>query len=312
MRYLVTGSTGFLGKALTKRLMEDGHEVIGVSRRQDSLPTKHISISLENLQSLKDFLPIDGVFHTAAKVGMWGDREEFYRINVEATKRLLDLVQESGIDKFVYTSSPSVIADGKDLENVDERVPYPEKYIAYYPETKSIAEKLVLRETRLKTIVLRPHLIFGPGDTNLIPTILNKGDRLRRIGAKENLADFTYIDDCVEAHILAMGALQNNPNSRNRVFFISQGEPYPLWKFIERVLKSKGLSLSNRIINPKVAFFLAGVSETVASLTGIEPRLTKFLVEEMTTHHYFDISAAKKELGFKPSVGIEEGLRLAL
>lgn len=312
MRYLVTGSTGFLGRALTERLLKDGHEVIGVSRRPDPLPTKHIASSLERLSSLVEFSPIDGIFHTAAKVGMWGDRDEFHKTNVEGTRRLLDLAVESGIDRFVYTSSPSVIANGRDLENVDERVPYPDNYLAYYPETKSIAERMVLRETRLKTIALRPHLIFGPGDTNLIPTILEKGAKLKRIGKKENLADFTYIDDCVSAHVLAMEALIKNPNSRNRVYFISQGEPYPLWRFVEKILQSKGLSLSSRVVNPRLAYFLATASEFVAGITKKEPKLTRFLVEEMSTHHYFDISAAKKELGFKPSFSIEEGLKRAL
>ncbi len=312
MRFLVTGSTGFLGRALTERLLKDGNEVIGVSRRADPLPTKHIAISLEKLNSLTEFLPIDGIFHTAAKVGMWGDREEFYKTNVEGTKNLLDLAAKSGVDRFVYTSSPSVIASGNDLELVDERIPYPEKYLAHYPETKSIAERMVLRETRLKTIALRPHLIFGPGDTNLIPTILEKGSKLKRIGRKENLADFSYIDDCVSAHVLAMEALIKNPNSRNRVYFISQGEPYPLWRFIEQILQSKGLSLSKRVVHPKLAYFLASVSEFLSGITKKEPKLTRFLVEEMSTHHYFDISAARKELGFEPSLSIDEGLKKAL
>lgn len=312
MRFLVTGTTGFVGKALTKRLISEGHEVVGISRRKDTLPTRHISASLEEFESLEEFLPIDGIFHTAAKVGMWGDRKEFYKTNVEGTKNLLELAAKYGIGRFVYTSSPSVIASGEDLENVDERVAYPEHYLSFYPETKAIAEKMVLRETRFSTLALRPHLIFGPGDTNLIPTILAKGAKLKRIGSKECLVDFTYIDDCVSAHILAMTALLENPKSRGRAYFISQGEPYPLWKFVEKVLESKGLSLSNRIVDPKLAYFLATIAEFVSRLIGKEPRLTRFLVEEMSTHHYFDISAARKELLYNPTVSIEEGLRLAL
>jgi nucleoside-diphosphate-sugar epimerase len=312
MRFLVTGTTGFVGKALTKRLISEGHEVVGISRRKDTLPTRHISCSLEEIESLEEFLPIDGIFHTAAKVGMWGDRKEFYKTNVEGTKNLLELAAKYGIRRFVYTSSPSVIASGEDIENVDERVAYPEHYLAFYPETKALAEKMVLRERRFYTLALRPHLIFGPGDTNLIPTILAKGAKLKRIGSKECLVDFTYIDDCVNAHILAMTALSENPKSRGRAYFISQGEPYPLWRFVEKVLESKGLSLSNHIVDPKLAYFLATIAEFVSRLIGKEPMLTRFLVEEMSTHHYFDISAAKKELLYNPTVSIEEGLRLAL
>jgi nucleoside-diphosphate-sugar epimerase len=251
-------------------------------------------------------------FHVAGHVKMWGPYDEFYRSNVVATDLVIALCRQLGIEKLIFTSSPSVVADGKDLRGVDETYPYPDSYLAHYPKTKAIAERAVLRanDGRLKTCALRPHLIFGPGDTNLAPTIIKKAvaGQLVRIGAGENLVDFCYIDDCVHAHLLAEQALSTNSNVAGEAFFITQGDPTPLWFWVDRLLELSGMSPLSRSVSPKLAYAAATVFELVATITGREPRFSRFLVKEMATEHYFSIAKARRELGFSPSLGVMEAL----
>ena len=152
----------------------------------------------------------------------------------------------------------------------------------------------------MRTIALRPHLIWGPGDTNLIPTIIKKaksGD-LVQVGPGNNLVDICYIEDCVEAQICAMRALQSNPNAGGKAYFISQGEPVKLWEWINEVLVANDLKPIKRAIPFWLASSLASIFELIAKILpgNKEPRLTRFLVSQMATAHYFDISAAKKRI----------------
>jgi len=314
MRFLITGVTGFVGNALANTLTAQGHYVVGVGRKEKSFPFPYIRKDLHDItpEDITPFLPLDGIFHTAAKVGMWGAWSEFERTNVEGTRRLLTIAQALKIPRFVYTSSPSVIANGNDLRNIDERQPYPKSFHAAYPRSKAEAEKLVLRAhtSDFKTIALRPHLIFGPGDTNLIPTIVTKArlGKLPIIGSGKNLCDFSFIEDCVSAHILAMKALNENQNAGGRAYFISQGEPFALWTFINSILAAHGINEITRKIPTSLALALATGAEFVCRLVNREPPLTRFLVEEMATDHYFDIRAARKELGYVPQFTIQQAL----
>jgi nucleoside-diphosphate-sugar epimerase len=266
------------------------------------------------------FRGCDGVFHTAAKVDMWGDLKSFFATNVLGTRNILKACTENGVKGLVFTSSPSVIHDGTDLENVDESYPYPKHFDAFYPQTKAQAEQEVLSANGqgvLRTVSLRPHLIWGPNDTNLIPTVLERAraGKLTRIGKGDNLVDLCFIDDCVEAHILAMQALEAEPQKvGGRAYFISQGEPIRLWGWIDDVLAAHGLPKVTRSISVKVAHGLAtlmeGISKALACI-GIKttPLLTRFLVSEMATHHYFNITRAKEDLGYHPSCTIADALR---
>jgi nucleoside-diphosphate-sugar epimerase len=318
---LVTGGSGFVGKALAKALIAKGHSVVVTSRKNipdlESFGATIIKVDLtRDISVLKPYLrDADAVFHTAAKVSMWGLFEDFYRTNVEVTRSLLKLAQEVGVERFIYTSSPSVVASGADLCNVDESVPYPDHYEAYYPQTKAEAEREVLAMNShqgMKTIALRPHLIFGPGDSNLIPTIIAKAQagRLVRIGDGKNLTDLTYIDDCVDAHIAAYESLSTNPRAAGRPYFISQGEPVVMWEWIDSVLRSFQLGPVNRSIPLSVARLLANGAEWWANrmTPGKEPFLTSFLVSEMATSHYFNINAARRELGYVPRRKIQEAM----
>jgi len=316
--YLVTGGGGFLGSALSKRLASLGHSVVSLSRgvypdlTAAGVRTERVDLTTPHTYYSHLFHGIDAVFHVAAKVDMWGPKSAFINANIVATKNVLRCCHEQKVPVLVFTSSPSVIADGTDLKKVDESARYPVHYDAFYPETKAIAEKEVLAAhgNNLRTLSLRPHLIYGPGDTNLIPTILAKAKagKLVQIGDGTNLSDFTYIDDCVAAHIKAAEALNVNPAVGGRAYFISQGDPVPLWEFVNKVLEMNGLQPISNAINFRFAKALAGIVEAFAIVFRFEPPLTKFLISEMGTSHYFDISAAKRLLNYTPTVSVWEGL----
>ena len=316
---LVTGGSGFVGKLLCKNLVAHGYKVLSLSRRPvpelESIGVTCLQADLRHPFSdlMKHFELVDVIFHTAAKVDMWGKYEDFYLTNVAGTRRLLYCAKKIGIPHFIYTSSPSVIACGQDLQGVDESHPYPDRYQAFYPRTKAQAEQEVLRmhcEKTVRSLALRPHLIFGPGDTHLVPTIINRYDqgRLRQIGNGENLTDITYIDNCVAAHIQAFHALQKDPSIGGRAYFISQGEPIKLWNWINRILEAHNRGPVKRTVPYWLAYRIAAASEFLSS-SGIIPKpplFTRFLVSQMATSHYFDISAAKKQLGYQPVVSTDE------
>ncbi len=317
--FLVTGGGGFLGGAICKALKDDGHNVYALGRGvYPELESQGITIVRHNLERPIPLdltnVRFDGVFHVAAKVEMWGDYQSFYNTNVVGTEHIINYCRELKIPNLVYTSSPSVIADDSDASGIDESHSYPERHLAPYPATKSIAERKVLKANSetLRTVALRPHLIWGPGDRHFVPTILKRAaaGRLIRVGSGKNMVDISYIEDCVKAHLLAMDALSNNPASRGRAYFISQGEPVNLWSWINKVLELNNLKPIQRTIPAALAKMVGRVCEIGVSLLPghREPFLTKFLACQMSRDHYFDISAAKKELGYEPQYSVSEAL----
>ncbi len=256
---------------------------------------------------------IELVFHVAAKPGVWGPYSDYFRTNVTGTRNVIAACRKHGVSGLVYTSSPSVVFDSSHMEGVNESVPYPEKFHAHYPKTKAIAEQHVVSAAKegLRTIILRPHLIWGPGDNHLVPRILARGKRLIRVGNGRNLVDTTYIDNVADAHILSGDKLKENPDLSGNIYFISQGEPVPLWDMINAILKAGGLDPVTRSVPQKMAWMIGAVLEFVYKIFHIkgEPPMTRFVAEELATTHWFDISAARKDLGYVPAVSAEEGLQ---
>jgi nucleoside-diphosphate-sugar epimerase len=229
----------------------------------------------------------------------------------------LNACGELGVKRFVYTSSPSVIANGHDLKGVDESHPYPRHHHSYYAMTKALAERLALAANNVDgpwTVALRPHAIWGPGDRHLVPTILDRlrSDRLIRIGSGTNQVDLTYIDDCIAAHLCAMEALERNPACRGRAYFISQNDPVPLWWWIDQIALRHGLPSVRRSLPMRLGIGIALILEWWARLKGTEPSLTRFLVSHLATHHYFNINAAMTELGYRPRQTTAEALDEAI
>jgi nucleoside-diphosphate-sugar epimerase len=234
---------------------------------------------------------------------------------VEGTRNVIAASRACGVRRLVYTSSPSVVFNGCNMEGVDESVPYADRFESPYPATKATAEQLVLgaNDSGLATVALRPHLIWGPGDNHLIPRIIAraKAGRLRRIGRENHLVDTTYIDDAAEAHLLAAARLEPGAAIGGRAFFLSQGEPWPLWDLVNAILSAAVVPPVNRAVSRSMALAAATVLETVyraLRLSG-EPPMTRFLVHQLSSAHWFNIDAARRDLGYKPRVSIDDGLR---
>lgn len=316
-KVLVTGGGGFLGSAIVRQLVARGDRVKSFSRR---FYPELATLGVEQIQGdISDKTAVEQasngvnlVFHVAAKPGVWGDYSVYYRTNVIGTQNVIAACKEFKVSRLVYTSSPSVIFDGADMEGIDESVPYPEKFHAHYPKTKAMAEKSVIEagDEVLKTIILRPHLIWGPQDNHLVPRIVERADRLVQVGDGKNLVDTIYIDNAADAHIQAADRLEQSINLSGKVYFISQDDPVPLWEMVDNILKAAGLAPVQRSISRKTAWTIGAVLEIFYKMFKIsgEPRMTRFLADELSTAHWFDISAAKKDLGYVPKISMEEGL----
>ncbi len=320
MNALVTGGGGFLGSAIVRRLVARGDRVVSYSRHRhpelDALGVVQHQGDIADLGRLRRAARgSDVVFHAAAKAGISGSAQPYFRTNVIGTLNVLNACHRLGIRRVVYTSSPSVVFDGRDMEGVNESVPYPRRYEAAYPRTKAIAEGLVLRANgpTLATVALRPHLVWGPGDNHLVPRLIARAraGRLRRIGWTSKKIDSVYIDNAADAHILAADRLAPGSPVAGKAYFITNGEPMPLWDLVNGILRAAGLGPVKRVLPVRIAYAAASVLEGVcAVLPGQrEPPLTRFVVRELTTAHWFDISAARRDLGYQPAVSIAEGLR---
>ena len=317
---LVTGGGGFLGTALIKLVLERGLRVRSLARRR----YPHLE-ELEVEQILGDIADpavvsravagCQTIFHTAAKAGIWGSDREYERTNVQGTRNVIEACRAHGARRIIYSSSPSVVFNGLDMEGVDESVPYSQTFEAAYPATKARAEQIILGSNSggLATIALRPHLIWGPGDNNLLPRILARarGGRLRRIGRRDPLIDPIYIDNAAHAHLLAADRLEAGSPIAGRIYFVTQGETIPLWDMINHLLKAAKLAPVERSVARPVAFAAAGLMEVgyVLSRRQKEPPMTRFLARQLSTTHWFNIDAARRDLGYEPRVSISEGLR---
>jgi nucleoside-diphosphate-sugar epimerase len=316
-KVLVTGGGGFLGGAIVRQLVDRGDNVRSFSR---NFYPELAQLGVEQIQGdIVDKTAVEQackgvklVFHAAAKPGVWGNYADYYRTNVAGTQHVIDACKKHGVLRLVFTSSPSVVFDGTDMEGVDESVPYPEKFHAHYPKTKAMAEQLVIKaaDKDLMTITLRPHLIWGPKDNHLVPRIIERAGRLVRVGSGKNLVDTIYIDNAAEAHVLAADRLKENPGLSGKVYFISQDNPVPLWDMVNDILKTAGHPPVKRAIPRKIAWLMGALFEVVFKMFRIrgEPQMTRFLADELATAHWFDIRAAKKDLGYAPTVSIKEGL----
>ncbi len=315
---LVTGGGGFLGRALVRLLVARGDRVCSFSRRcHDVLQTLGVTQVLGDVADARALeracAGMDAVFHTAAKPPPWGGWYDYYRTNVLGTENVIAACRKNGVPRLIHTSTPSVIFDGHDLEGVDESAPYPARHTAAYASTKALAEQAVIRaaDERLRTIVLRPHEIWGPEDPHFVPRIIARAHRLRRIGDGRNRVDTTYIDNAAAAHRLAADAIKACPTLSGRVYFISQGEPIPAWDMIDAILKAAGLDPVRGHIPYGLAWMMGLVYEKLYEwmrLTG-EPPMTRFVADALARSHWFDIRAARRDLGYEPSVSTAEGLR---
>jgi nucleoside-diphosphate-sugar epimerase len=319
MKILLTGAQGFLGRRVLEMLRERGHEVRVLVRRPAPELAPLAEVWEADLAAAPEVLAraatgCRGCIHCAAKSGVWGRLPDFIKANFLTTLNLLTAARQGGLEWFVHTSSPSVVHTGRPLDGVDESAPYLETGPGY-PYSKMLAERLVLA-AGLPSVALRPHLIWGPGDPHFLPRLIARA-RAGRLFLLESraLLDATYIDNAAWAHVLAAEKLAEGAPISGRAYFIAQGEPLTARAMIEKLLAAVsplgGPRLRAAGVLPAwLGLAAATALETAWNLFGRtgEPPLTRFVAEELTLPHWFDLSRARRELGYEPLVSLGEGL----
>ncbi|MDR2724759.1 MAG: NAD-dependent epimerase/dehydratase family protein [Candidatus Adiutrix sp.] len=321
MKILLTGAQGFLGRRVLEMLRERGHEVRVLVRRPAPELSGLAEIREADLSAGPEVLAraaagCGGVIHCAARSGVWGKLPDFIQANFLTTLNLLTAVRVSGLGWFVHTSSPSVVHTGRPLDGVDESAPYLSAGPGY-PYSKMLAERLVLG-SGLPAVALRPHLIWGPGDPHFLPRLVARArsGRLFLLESKA-LLDATYIDNAAWAHVLAAEKLASGAPISGRAYFIAQGEPLTAAGMIEKLLAAVSppggpLLKAAGTLPAGLGLAAAAGLEKIWSLFGLpgEPPLTRFVAEELTLPHWFDLSRARQDLGYQPLVSLAEGLRI--
>lgn len=319
MRVLVTGGGGFLGRAIVERLLQRGYSVRSIGRSVQEelleLGVEALACDLADSESLRSACEgMDAVFHVAAKAGIWGSWQSFYKPNCIGTRNVIEACLAEGVPRLVYTSTPSVVFNRTAIQGGDESLPYGASGLSHYARTKALAEAAILGADcpDLRTVALRPHLIFGPGDPHLLPKVIDraKSGRLRIIGDGKNRVDVTYVDDAAEAHLNALDALAST-DAAGRAFFISQGEPILLWPWLNGILQELGHPPLVRRMPLGTAYCIGSVCESLWKVFSCkkDPPMTRFVAEQMAKDHFFTISAARNELGYCPATPMEEALK---
>ena len=322
MKILVTGGGGFLGQALCRGLVERGHQVLSFNRGHypalQDLGVGQIRGDLADAGAVLHAVEgVDAVLHNAAKAGAWGSYESYYRANVVGTDNVIAACRAHGIGRLVYTSTPSVTHRATHpVEGLGaDEVPYGENFQAPYAATKAIAEQRVLaaNEPALATVALRPRLIWGPGDQQLVPRLAQRArsGRLRLVGDGSNKVDTTYIDNAALAHFLALDALAPGAACAGKAYFISNGEPLPMRELLNKLLAAVGAPAVEKTLGFTAAYRIGAVAERLWPLLRLpgEPPLTRFLAEQLCTPHWYSMEPARRDFGYVPQVSIEEGLR---
>ncbi|MBL4884158.1 MAG: NAD-dependent epimerase/dehydratase family protein [Planctomycetaceae bacterium] len=315
MNAMVTGGGGFLGRYLVEQLLEQGVNVRILSRGDypelKKLGVEVVQGDLRDSQVVDTACTgIDTVFHVAAIPGVWGKWKTYYEINTTGTRNIIAACQQQQVAKLIYTSSPSVVFDGKSHSDAEESLPYPEKYLCHYPHSKAIAEQEVLQANAkqgLLTCALRPHLIWGPRDNHLIPRLLQKAatGRLRQVGDGSNLISMCYVENAAAAHLQAANKLTADSPVAGQAYFINDPQPVNLWSWINELLVKAGQEPIRKKISANAAYSIGQILEVVYTVLGItksEPPMTRFIALQLSQSHTYSIEKAKRDFQYEPIV----------
>lgn len=321
----MTGGGGFLGQALCRGLVARGHAVISFNRGDypplDAMGVvQHRGDLADRDAVIKAAAGCQAIFHNAAKAGDWGSYDSYHRANVMGTGNVLAACRAHAIDRLIYTSTPSVThrATHPVAGGTAEDVPYGAHLKAPYAATKQIAEKIVLaaNDDTLATVALRPRLIWGPGDNQLLPRLVARAQagRLALVNHGNAVIDTTYIDNAAQAHFDAFDHLRIGAACAGKAYFISNGEPMPLREVINRILQAVGAPQVTRSISFRAAYAIGAACEALWPLLRRhdEPPMTRFLAEQLATTHWYSMAPALRDFGYAPRVSMQEGFeRLA-
>ena len=319
MNVLVTGGTGFLGKQLALKLRSLSHNVTVLGRNQligQQLEAEDVRFLPVNLRDKEATVAAcqgqDYVFHCGALSSPWGKYQDFYDTNVLGTRNIIQGCQIHSVKRLIYVSTSSVYFGFSHRFNIPENTPFPTPVNAY-AKTKQLAEQEInqAHQYGLPVITIRPRGIFGPGDTAILPRLIRASTRtgIPLINEGKACIDITYVDNVVDALLLC----QNAPDTLlGRIFNITNGEPIYISDLLEKLFHKLSYPFKLKPISHNTAYWAASAMELLSNtlLFGREPILTRYTVGLLAFSQTLDITAAIKELDYKPRVTIEEGLNI--
>lgn len=320
MRVLVTGGSSLIGAGLISGLVARGDEVVALQRgRSEALDRPGVRQQLGDIRDHDAVLAAatgcDAVVHLAAKVGVVGAWEDYRSTNVDGTHNVLTAAVRHGIARVVHVSSPSVAHGGEPIVGAAAQAPVLGRRRAWYPESKAIAEidALAAAGDALGVVAIRPHLVWGPGDTQLVGRIVERArsGRLALVGGGRALVDTTYVDNAVDALVAALDAVEPGAVCSGKAYVVSNGEPRMICELVEGICRAAGVPYEPRDVSLRVGTSVGAIVERAWPLLrrDDEPPLTRFLAEQLGTAHWFDPRPARDDLGWTPRVSIDEGLR---
>lgn len=318
MRVLVTGASSLIGAGVARALDARGDEVVCFQRS----PVVDLGDRVEQrLGDVRDAAALsraaagcDAIVHVAAKVGVVGPWEEYRSINVDGTANVVAAATDHGIARFVHVSSPSVAHGGEPIVGGAADAPVLGRSRASYAESKAMAEIVAsaAASDSLGVVAVRPHLVWGPGDTQLVGRIVERAraGRLGLVGGGRALVDTTYIDNAIDALVAALDAVGPDARCSGRAYVVSNGEPRMIRELVEGICRAADVAFDPRDVSLRIGRSMGAITERVWPLLrrGEEPPMTQFLAEQLGTAHWFDLRPARDDLGWTPSVSIDEGL----
>ena len=315
MRVLVTGGSSLLGAATAGVLAERGDAVTVLQRRPAGLGLPEILADVTDHQAVRAAVRgHDAVVHLAAKVGVTGSLRDYHRTNVSGTEAVIDACRAAGVSRLVHVSSPSVAHAGRSLVGVEAEPADPDRARGAYARTKATAERLALAAhgDLFAVVAIRPHLVWGPGDAQLIDRVVARAraGRLVLVGSGAALVDTTYVDNAADALV---AALDRAPEIGGQALVVTNGEPRPIAELFELICAAAGVPGPRRRVPPALAYAAGGVNEAfwtvrdrIRPVAG-DPPLTRFLIEQMSTAHWFDQRRTRAALEWSPRVSLDQG-----
>ncbi|MFB3977684.1 NAD-dependent epimerase/dehydratase family protein [Microbacterium proteolyticum] len=314
MKVLATGASGFLGRAVVRALQQAGHDVRTLQRRPSGVAgaEDHLGSVTNPDATAAAVEGVDAVVHMAAKVSLAGDPAEFHAVNVEGTRTLLDAATAAGVTRIVHVSSPSVAHAGHALQGVGAEPADPAGARGEYARTKAEAELIALGRAgdAASLVVIRPHLVWGPGDTQLIARVLDRArrGRLPLLNGGTALIDSTYVDNAASGIAAALARVDD---VSGRAYVLTNGEPRPVGDLLAGICRASGVRPPRFSVPARVAVAAGALVERVWAVRPgqDEPPMTRFLAEQLSTAHWFDQTEIRRDLRWTPAVSIDEGLR---
>ena len=326
MKVLITGGLGFIGHSIVQKLVHQGHEVHALGRT--AYPSKdklipglqyHVHDLSQSVLSPDWLMGTETIFHVAAKAGVGGKYADYFHANVLSTENLLHAAKQCGVRRFIYTSTPSVVFAKSSICNGNESLPYSTENFSPYATTKALAEKCVLDAddpSGMRTIALRPHLVWGSGDPHLLPRVIarHRAGKFKIVGDGTNKVDLTHIENVVHAHLCAFDAMIADASLGGRKYFIGQEEPVPLWPWLNQIFLEIGLPTLDRSISFKTAYHLGQGIEKIWDIFRLkkDPPMTRFIACQLAQDHWFSSQAARNDLNYRPIISMSQAMEKTL